>query len=77
NYRPISLLPSISKTLEKIILKQIDSHFTGNNLYFNSQYGFRKKKKKTKKQKKKQTNKQRKKQTLHVQNIPSSNLLTD
>jgi hypothetical protein len=43
NYRPISLLPSISKILEKIILKQIDSHFTVNNLYFNSQYGFRKK----------------------------------
>ena len=44
NYRPISLLPSISKILEKIILIQLDEHFTHNNIYFSSQYGFQKKK---------------------------------
>ena len=43
NYRPISLLPALSKILEKVMLKQINQHFTTNNLYYNSQYGFRKK----------------------------------
>jgi hypothetical protein len=41
NYRPISLLPAISKILEKTILKQLDHHFSTNNLYYKSQYGFR------------------------------------
>jgi hypothetical protein len=43
NYRPISLLPAISKILEKVILLQLDTHFHENNLYYSSQYGFRKK----------------------------------
>ena len=43
NYRPISLLPALSKILEKVMLKQINQYFTTNNLYYNSQYGFRKK----------------------------------
>jgi len=43
NYRPISLLPALSKILEKVMLKQINNHFTENNLYYDSQYGFRKK----------------------------------
>lgn len=42
NYRPISLLPTMSKILEKVILKQMDCHFTTHHLLYNSQYGFRK-----------------------------------
>ena len=41
NYRPISLLPSISKIFEKIILKQMVNFFNKHNLLFKSQYGFR------------------------------------
>jgi hypothetical protein len=41
NYRPISVLPPISKVLEKIIFNQIDQHFRTNNLYYSNQYGFR------------------------------------
>lgn len=41
NYRPISLLPAISKIFEKIILTQITSHFNTHKLFFNGQYGFR------------------------------------
>ena len=41
NYRPISLLFSISKIFEKVAFKQISEYFTCNNLLFNSQYGFR------------------------------------
>ena len=42
NYRPIALLPSFSKILEKIIYNRLDQFFTNNNLITNSQYGFRK-----------------------------------
>jgi len=42
NYRPISLLPSISKIFEKIIYNQIYQHFTEYGLFYPSQYGFRK-----------------------------------
>ena len=42
NYRPISILPSISKVFERIICNQIHSYFHVNDLYFCSQYGFRK-----------------------------------
>ncbi|ELU08404.1 hypothetical protein CAPTEDRAFT_138148, partial [Capitella teleta] len=40
NYRPISLLPILFKILGKVILHQIDQHFTTHHLYYNSQYGF-------------------------------------
>ena len=42
NYRPISLLPSISKIFEKAIYDQTYSYFQQNNLFYSSQYGFRK-----------------------------------
>ena len=42
NYRPISILPSISKVFERIIFNQIHNYFHVNNLHFCSQYGFRK-----------------------------------
>ena len=41
NYRPISLLPAISKVLEKIIALQLSSYFEKNKLLFDNQYGFR------------------------------------
>jgi hypothetical protein len=42
NYRPISILPSMSKIFEKIIHQQIYDYFHRNRLLFVSQYGFRK-----------------------------------
>ena len=42
-YRPISLLPSISKWFEKVVFNQMYEYFTANKLFFPSQYGFRKK----------------------------------
>ena len=41
NYRPISLLPAISKVLEKIIALQLSSYFEKNKLLFDNKYGFR------------------------------------
>ena len=41
NYRPISLLPVISKVLENIIANQISSFFERNELFSRNQYGFR------------------------------------
>ena len=41
NYRPISLLPAISKVLEKIIALQLSSYFEKNILLFDNQYGLR------------------------------------
>ena len=43
NYRPISLLPVFSKIFERVIFDQLHNHFNLHNLYFESQYGFRKK----------------------------------
>ena len=42
NYRPISILPALSKIFERVIYNQTHDYFQSNNLYFNSQYGFRK-----------------------------------
>ena len=41
NYRPISLLSTFSKVFEKVVFKQISEYFQLNNMFFNSQYGFR------------------------------------
>ena len=41
NYRPISLLPAISKVFEKIVFKQLYDYFLNKKLIYNSQYGFR------------------------------------
>jgi len=41
NYRPISILPALSKIFEKAMLIQLHSHFDAQNLYFDNQYGFR------------------------------------
>ena len=41
NYRPISVLPIISKIFEKIVYNQIYNYLTENELLFISQYGFR------------------------------------
>ena len=41
NYRPIALLPSISKIFECVLLEQLTNHFTDNDLLSPQQYGFR------------------------------------
>ena len=41
NYRPISLLPAMSKILEKVVHEQLYEYMTDNKLFNNSQYGFR------------------------------------
>ena len=43
NYRPIPLLPSISKIIEKVAHNQISHYFTSHNLFYEHQYGFRSK----------------------------------
>jgi hypothetical protein len=40
NYRPISLLSSISKILEKIVTEKLLFHLTNNDLLYTHQYGF-------------------------------------
>ena len=42
NYRPISMLPYISKILEKIIFLRLMCHIEGNNILTPNQFGFRK-----------------------------------
>ena len=42
NYRPISLLPAMSKILEKVVYKQLNDYFTVNSLFYKSQHGFKK-----------------------------------
>ena len=41
NYRPISLLPTLSKVFERVIHKQLYSYFNNENLLAEQQYGFR------------------------------------
>ena len=41
NYRPIALLPSLSKIFEYVLLEQLTSYFVENNLLSPHQYGFR------------------------------------
>ena len=43
NYRPISILPSLSKIFETVVFQQLSSYFINNDLLSKSQYGFRKK----------------------------------
>jgi hypothetical protein len=42
NYRPISILPALSKIFEKVIFNQLLSHFIFNKLFHNKQFGFTK-----------------------------------
>ena len=41
NYRPITLLLTISKILEKLVYKRVYRFLNNNNQIYNSQYGFR------------------------------------
>ena len=42
NYRPISLLSSFSKMLERVVSRQMTGFLRVNNILYNHQYGFRK-----------------------------------
>ena len=42
NYRPISILPTISKIFEKLLHKRIYEFFEKNNVIPDYQFGFRK-----------------------------------
>lgn len=41
NYRPISILSSLSKVLEKAVAKRLITFPEGNNILYKHQYGFR------------------------------------
>ena len=41
NYRPISLLPTLSKIIEKIFTKGFQDHMETNKLWYRNQFGFR------------------------------------
>lgn len=42
NYRPVSILPILSKALEKVILKRLNKFQQKHHLLIDAQYGFRK-----------------------------------
>lgn len=42
NYRPISLLPAISKVIEKVVCEELITYLETNHIYFINQFGFRK-----------------------------------
>ena len=41
NYRPISILPSFSKILEKVVISQFSNYLNSNHIITNCQFGFR------------------------------------
>ena len=41
NYRPISLLPALSKVLEKLVHKRLYNFLQSKSIFYTSQYGFR------------------------------------
>ena len=41
NYRPVSLLPTLSKIMEKVVHKPLDNYMTKNELFNSSKYVFR------------------------------------
>ena len=41
NYRPISLLPSLSKIYEYVVFEQLLNYMEGNSLFYKDQYEFR------------------------------------
>ena len=43
NYRPISLISNISKIIEKLIHKRLNSFLEQNNIFYPSQFGYREK----------------------------------
>ena len=42
NYRPISMLPFLSKIFEKLMYAKLDSYLKSNNILCTNQFGFRK-----------------------------------
>jgi hypothetical protein len=44
NWRPISILPALSKILERVVCEQLTHYLEDNNLFCKKQYGFRKNK---------------------------------
>ena len=42
NYRPIPMLPSLSKIFEKLMCARLDSYLKSNNILCTNQFGFRK-----------------------------------
>lgn len=43
NYRPVSILPCVSKFLERIVHNRIFAYLNEFEILYNNQYGFRKK----------------------------------
>ena len=41
NYRPISLLPSLSKIYEHVVVEQLLNYMEGNSLFYKDHYGFK------------------------------------